>query len=270
MPETPGIVFAIFFLVPAIYAIKLGLEVMARLMELLLPIIVIVYVLLLVLVIPKLEYTKFLPIMVGGIKPVLAGALPNINFPFGQILPVAFLYKYVKGNGGGDGKVGKGGNTDFIKYCFAAIIIATILLTFRAMASAAAFDEESLKSLTYAPFSTIRAIEIGNIIERLDYFLLGAFYGTTFFKFIITYYIICEVINDVIGKGKPANYAVPVAILILVLMPFLLPRFDLILKTVNPYLFVSLPIFFMVPLLLYITIGIKEKRNSRGNRGVDG
>jgi len=254
MPETPGIVFVVFFLVPAVYAIKLGLEVMGRLMELLLPGIVFVYVLLFVLVIPKLKVINILPIMADGIKPVIAGALANTNFPFAQILPVAFLYKYVENNGG------KKGNLNFIKYIFISILISTVLLTLRGAATVAAFDVEALKTLTYPPFSTIRAIEIGDIIERLDYFLLGAYYGTTFFKFIITYYVICECINDAVGRGKPSNYAVPVAILLLVLMPFLLPRFELVLKVSMAYLFTSFPLFFVIPILLFITIKIKEKR----------
>jgi len=81
-----------------------------------------------------------------------------------------------------------------------------------------------------------------------------------FFKFIITFYVICECINDSVGKGKPSNYAIPVAILILVLMPFLLPRFELVLKVSMAYLFTSFPLFFVIPILLFITIKIREKR----------
>ena len=170
-------VFLIFFLIPAVYGVKLGLEVIARLMEFSLPSLASVFVLLFILVMPKLDYQKLRPIMSEGIRPIIAGAIPNMNFPYGQILPIAFLYKYVKTDS-------TEGNR-FIRYTFIGIFFSTILLSIRALAAAAAFDQYTLQTLKFPPFSTIRVIEIGDVIERLDPIFLGIFYITTFFKFIL-------------------------------------------------------------------------------------
>lgn len=251
MPETPGYVFIIFFLIPAIYAMKLGLEPMARLLEILLPLIIIVYSSLFVLAMPKLDFENLTPIMSGGIKPVLAGALPNLNFPYAQILPVVFLHQYTRSDRKDKGK--------FLIYIFAAILLATILLSFRALAAITAFDEETLKILTYPPFSTIRIIEIGEVIERLDALFLGVFYATTFFKFILTYYVICKIITDYFKVGEAYYYAVPIAVLIGISMPYLIPRFDIILNSVVPHFYVILPLLLPIPLALYWTIRVKKK-----------
>ncbi|ABR49339.1 spore germination protein [Alkaliphilus metalliredigens QYMF] len=255
MPETPGYIFIIFFIVPAVYGVKLGLEVFVRLLEFLLPILIIVYCILFLLVLSKLDFGKVLPIMSQGIKPVLAGAIPNMNFPYAQILPVIFYYRYTKTKARG--------KSQFLKYTFIAIFLATVLLTFRALASVASFEEETLKTLNFPPFSTIRIIEVGDIIERLDPLFLAVFYVTTYFKFIITYYVICEIISDYFQLGEPKDFAWPVAILIGVSMPFLIPRFDVILAWVVPYFFVSLPLFAPIPLLLFITIKLKDKKHRK-------
>ncbi|SHK05372.1 spore germination protein (amino acid permease) [Geosporobacter subterraneus DSM 17957] len=261
MPETPGVVFIIFFLIPGIYAVKLGLETIARFLEFLLPALVIVYCTLFLLVMPKLVLDHLRPILAEGMKPVLAGAIPNMNFPYAQILPVAFFYKYTRSHS-------KGGK-NFLKPIFGAIFAASILLTFRSMASIAAFDEATLITLPYPPFSTIRLIEVGDVLERLDAFLLAVFYGTTFIKFILTCYVMCEIISDYFQAGEPKDFSMPVAVLIGVSMPILIPRFDIILKTVVPYFFSSLPLFAPIPLLLYMTIRIRKKEHkSQGGSSI--
>ena len=256
MPETPGFIFIIFFIVPAIYGIKLGFETAARLLEFLLPILVVLYCLLFLMVFPKLDFTRLLPIMEDGFKPVLAGAIPNMNFPYAQLLPVVFYYKYTN--------TPSGKNT-YIKTVFCAILLSTILLTLRNIASASAFGDASLKTLTFPPFSTIRLIEIGEVLERLDALFLAIFYGTTFFKFIITYNVICEILADYFEAGSARDYSLPVAILIGVSMPFLIPRFDIILQSVVPYFYASLPILVPLPLLLYMTIRFKNQRPNERN-----
>lgn len=255
MPETPGYIFIIFFLIPAVYGIKLGLEVMTRLIELLMPILVIIYCILSILVLPKLDFQKLLPVMAEGVKPILSGSIPNMNFPYAQILPIVFYYRHTK--------ISSREQSKFLKYTFMGIFLATIILTLRALASAAAFEEATLKTLTFPPFSTIRIIEIGDIVERLDPLLLAVFYATTYFKFILTYYVICEMISGYFQVGEPKDFAWPIAIFIGVSMPFLISRFDIVIETTVPYFLVSLPLFLPIPLLLYITIKLKNKKHAK-------
>jgi len=258
MPETPGYIFIIFFLVPAVYAVKLGVETIARLIEFLTPLLALMYCMLFVMVIPKLDINNLQPIMAEGIRPVLRGVIPNMNFPYAQILPIVFYYKYTKTCSQGSNK--------FLIYTFMGIFIATGLLTFRALASVAAFEEATLITLTFPPFSTIRLIEIGDIIERLDLLMLAIFYVTTFFKFILTYYIICEIISQYFEAGEPKDFAVPIAILIGISMPLFIPRLDIVFKVIVPYFLSSLPLLVPIPLILYMSIKIKNKRQMKIER----
>ncbi len=252
LPETPGYVFIIFFSIPAVYGVKLGLETIARLIEFLLPILIGIYCLLFLLLLPKLEFTNLLPIMSGGIKPIIGGAIPNMNFPYAQILPMVFFYQHTKNK--------EKGQDPFLKYTFLAILMSTVLLTFKNMASVAAFEEATLITLTFPPFSAVRLIQIADVIERLDSLFLAIFYCTTFFKFMITYYVICQMISDYFKIAEPKALSVPLVVLIGVSMPFLIPRFDVILKTIVAYFFASIPLFLPIPILLYLTIRIKQKK----------
>lgn len=252
MPETPPYIFSIFFIVPAVYAVKLGFQTVARGIEFLLPTLITIYIVLMLLVLPKLDLLRILPVMSDGIRPVLEGSISNMNFPYAQILPIVFYYKYTNFNFQGKRK--------YLKYTLSAVGISTILLTLRAVAVITAFDEGTMQTLTLPLFSTIRTIEVANIIERLDPLFLAVFYLTTAFKFILTYNAICEIICEYFDSDSPKDVAWPVAILIGVSMPLLIPRFDLILKTLVPYFIVSMPLFLPIPLLLYITIKFKNKK----------
>lgn len=259
MPETPPYVITIFFLVPALYAAKLGLEAIARFTEFLLPFAVVVYISLNLFILPKLEFNNLLPVMEYGIGPVLEGALPNLNFPYGQLLPVAFFYKYVVTENKNKRK--------FLYYFYGAILVSTVLLLLRTVTSISAFELNVLKNMTFPPYSTIRLIEIGNVIERVDALLLANFYSTTFLKFCITFFVICQIVSDHFETGAPKDFATPIAILIAVSTPFLIPEFDVIRGSIVPDFIVFFPIFFIIPFLLFLTIIFKDKRNKKKTTG---
>jgi len=261
MPETPGHIFIIFFLIPAIYGVKLGVEVFARLVEISTPILAILYTILFILVIPKLNFENILPVMADGIKPVLAGSLQNLNFPYAQILPIAFFYKHM----GSDARK----RNKCIKYIFIGVFMATLLLNIRSLASIMAFEEYTLKTLTFPPLSTIRIIELGDVIQRLDPFFYGIFYINTFFKLVITFYVTCEIVSDLFNAGKPKDFALPIALFIGVFMPYGIHRFDMIFQLIMPYFILSLPLFFPIPILLYITIKIKNKKDQESKETVN-
>ncbi len=123
----------------------------------------------------------------------------------------------------------------------------------------ATFSEDFLKVLAFPPFSTIRVIEIADVIERLDSIFIAIFYATTFLKFLITYYVICQITKEFFGIGELKAVSLPIGILLGISMPFLFPRFDIIGNNIVPYFYASIPLLFIMPVVLYITIMVKDK-----------
>ncbi|QNO14747.1 endospore germination permease [Alkalicella caledoniensis] len=251
MPETPGYVFMIFLLVPSIYAVKLGLETIARFSEFVVPILAILFLGLYALALQQKEFVNLLPIMADGIKPVIAGAIPNMNFPFAQILPIAFLYQYVPQDNPKE--------TRYLKTTFLAIFAGTLLLAISRVVTVGTFSEDFLKVMVFPQFSTIRVIELGDFIERLDFIFLAIFYATTFLKFVITYYVINQILSNLLNIKELKSTSLPIAVLLAVAMPLCIPRFDVVVNSVVPYFIISIPLLFIVPILLLITVKIKDK-----------
>lgn len=88
-PETPmGVIIGIFAVL-VVYVLNSGIEVLARLCEILVPIIYIAILIISLALITVRDFTAFLPFLENGITPVLKSAFSIISFPFGEA--VAFL-----------------------------------------------------------------------------------------------------------------------------------------------------------------------------------
>jgi len=80
--ETPMVVVIGLFAAVLVYAINSGIEVVARLSELLVPAIPLIVSIISLSLLTAHDFTAFLPILENGIKPVLSAAFSYITFPF--------------------------------------------------------------------------------------------------------------------------------------------------------------------------------------------
>jgi|Deesub1362A_J573_1020465.scaffolds.fasta_scaffold00029_85 spore germination protein KB len=77
MPETPLVVFVASTILVAVYVVRHGLEVLARVNDIFLPVVIIMLLFLVLLVIPELHpAANLLPVLENGFNPVARGAVP--------------------------------------------------------------------------------------------------------------------------------------------------------------------------------------------------
>ncbi len=94
MPRTPVIVFNAVLVLLAAYAVRSGLEVIARLFELLTPGITILYTLILLFGLQKAEFHNLLPVLENGLAPVLLGSLSPAAWQ-GEVVVLAMILPYL-------------------------------------------------------------------------------------------------------------------------------------------------------------------------------
>lgn len=80
MPETPVSLFSMGIVFAAAYAVRSGLEVLARVSEIVLPLVLVMLLLIVGLVCPEIDAKLFFPILEKGFMPVLKGAYPPALF----------------------------------------------------------------------------------------------------------------------------------------------------------------------------------------------
>jgi len=94
-PETPMVVVIGLFAVILVYAINSGIEIMARLCELFVPVIPAVFLIISLSLIKVTDFTAFLPILENGIAPVLKAAVSFATFPFGETIAFLMVFPHL-------------------------------------------------------------------------------------------------------------------------------------------------------------------------------
>lgn len=95
LPRSPMPLTMLIFVMIALYAIWKGAEVVFRLPEVLLPLVLFFYFLLVLLlgIMGSIDFYRLTPVFEGGFMPIVEVALPDIvSFPFGQMIVFLMLW----------------------------------------------------------------------------------------------------------------------------------------------------------------------------------
>ncbi|WP_161486009.1 GerAB/ArcD/ProY family transporter [Desulfotomaculum copahuensis] len=154
MPRTPQVVFAILMVAVCAYGVSQGLEVIARVMELTYPLILALFGLMLILVSGHMQFSRLLPVLEHGIRPVLLASLDPFAWR-GEIIVLAMFLPYLA-------RPARGRRNAII-----AVLLTSLLLVLDALASTTVFGVTTAR-LNYPTFELVRLAGIGQFLTRLD------------------------------------------------------------------------------------------------------
>ncbi|MGV8145908.1 MAG: GerAB/ArcD/ProY family transporter [Alkaliphilus sp.] len=89
LTQTPLWFVVLCYVIVVSYAVRSGLEVTARIAELMVPFVFLFQIIITVVLVPHIDFSNFRPIMGDGISPVLNASFSVLSFPFGET--VVFL-----------------------------------------------------------------------------------------------------------------------------------------------------------------------------------
>lgn len=155
-PETPQYFTAIFIGLLAIYILKAGLEVIARVSKFVFPLLILIIGFSIMMTIPKLDITNLLPILERGWKPVIKGSFSKFVFPFGEtVIFLAFLNTVKE----------KDKN---IKIYTKGILLGTIILLMVTIRNILLLGFPILSSSMFPSYSAVSLVNVGSFIRGLE------------------------------------------------------------------------------------------------------
>lgn len=173
LPGTPDWVVLGVFMIAIIYALYSGIEVLARLAELILPVILVLFLIEIVLIFSSdiIDIKNLQPILGEGWGRIWKAVWPNgIQQSFSETLEFAMIWTLVI-----DSK-------RIIKPTLLASVLYGILLsTFDGLA-VLTFGEGSFSTSTYPLYRLVKVISVADFLENLDALGILYFVGTAFFK----------------------------------------------------------------------------------------
>lgn len=175
LSSTPMIVVIGSMLLVCSFAVRGGLEAIARCAQLFVPAVVLSWLLILVLLIPDMETKNMFPILAKGIIPSIVGAIPIAFGWFTHFVMLTFMLPYLKDSE-------KGMKWGMISVFF--IMLTLVLIT---MATLFIFGDIT-SQLTYPVMMAIRYITVATFIEHVEAIMMPIWVIGTFIKISMYYY----------------------------------------------------------------------------------
>jgi len=199
---TPVVAINIIGILVATYTARHGLEVIARVNQIFLPLIIISVVVtaIIVFTMPNTSLFNILPVLENGIKPLLAGTAKVADWlgeaiVLGMVLPFLHPQKHSR------------------SVAMVGVLVSSIILTLVALVVVATFGGNS-PTLFFPFYSTVLLIEISRVL-RLDVVITTIWIIGTFIKISFLLYILAHGTAQWFKLGKHAFLISPLAVIVL-------------------------------------------------------
>lgn len=260
--RTPLIAILALMIIANVYVLHKGIEVMARMAEIYLMIMIALGALgnTLVLFSGIIEVKNLFPLLAEGWKPVVKAAYPNIfMFPFGEIICFTTIFPHLN-------KLQSGRKTGLIALMFSAIILS---LTHVVQISVLGADRYG--RATFPLLSTISKVNIADFLQRFDPIALLTLIIGDFFKISVYCYAAMIVASDLFKVQNKQRLALPIGITVLFISVMIASNFSEQNEEGKLVIQFLLPLFSAVIPVLLLVVHLIRKRFGlyRSNISVD-
>jgi spore germination protein KB len=244
--NTPVEVISLGILLIATYGVYMGLEVLGRCADVLVPLIILGTLLLVVLAIPEAHLQNVIPTWETGMVPMVLGNIPTTT-RWSELAWIAMILPYIAGK-------------QNIKRVFlGGVLLVNALWITLAFAIVAVFGPDTARTLNFPTLELVQIISIGNFLERIDAFVLGLWVFGSFLKISIFYYVAVLGAAQWFGLKDKKPLISPMGLILFILSLLLfsniveLRNFG---KTIVPVDFIFV---FVIPLVMLIVHFVKKK-----------
>jgi spore germination protein KB len=252
--QTPLFAVVALMIISIVYVLHKGIEVLARMAEIYLMILIVLGVLghVLVLFSGIIDVNNLLPVLGKGWKPVLTAAYPYIfMFPFGEMICFTTIFPYLN-------KLQAGRKTGVKALMFSAIV-----LSITHAIEISVLGEKIYSRATFPLYSTMIYVNIADFLQRVDVIAILTLIIGVFFKASIYCYAAVIAASDLFKVQTKQKMVVPFGIIILFLSMMIAS--DLLEHNEEGKLVVKflLPLFSVVIPVLLLVVHLIRKRLGR-------
>jgi len=247
--ETPLLVVIGTIVLLCAVAVKAGLEVLARVAQVFVPVAVMLYALLMLLMLPSMKGENLFPVMEHGIVPVLKGAYTPQGW-FSEVILFAFLLPY---------RVEKetGMRTGLLTVFTAMLALTLInLSTFLVLG-------EDVSDLNYPFYSAIQMISFADFFENIDLVVMAIWVTGAFIKISVFFYALALGTAQWLHLDDYRPLVLPFGFLLVVLSFWTAPNFSQLSANLQTFAgFQTTAIFMLIPLFLWLVARLRTGKKA--------
>ncbi|MBC2579445.1 endospore germination permease [Clostridium sp. DJ247] len=244
------IILAIFMFVEA-YAVFSGIEVIARLGELFLPLILLLFFIEVILIFSSdiISIHNLQPIVGKGWKPIWKALWPvGISVGFGESIIFSMIWPLVNQP------------KKILKTTILATITSGLLITAFDILAIGVLGEGIFKNSIYPLYTVVQQISVSEFIENLQAIAVLYFLTTSFLKISIYFFAIVRAIQQLTAVANGRIFILPVLIIVLYLGVTMSSSVSSHIQSglrIHPNL-IPIMIYFVLPAILFMVTLIKK------------
>ncbi|PAK54291.1 endospore germination permease [Paenibacillus sp. 7541] len=202
MPETPTEVIQLLFLLSAVICARMGPIILARVGELAFPWIVFLFLVLVLGLIPQIEWDYIKPVLEEGWGPVLTAGLHSSMFQ--ELIVLLVFFSLVNKR--------KDGERAYVLGAFSGEVVLAIITTL----SVLVMGIEQTENSTFPAFALAKTINVGNFFQRVEGILITLWVLTFFLKISLLFLSILEGLQSVFGLKEQRSLIYPLSIIFII------------------------------------------------------
>ena len=221
--NTPIRYIHLLLIIALLWAIWHGLECIARTAEILVPLFVFIYFVLVICLIPEMDITRLMPILQNDMLSMVKGTLLTTVYPFGEMCVFLMIFPYVN-------------QQSHIKRDVLLVgLIAGLMLAMIVFVSLTVMGSFFTQHNIYATYILTQKINIGGFLQRIEALMAVAWVLTTFIKSCLFFYAFVLGTAQLFKLNTMKPLYVPTSFLLFGLSLLVATDINYYLKTIVPY-----------------------------------
>ncbi len=258
LQETPLFIIALSASLLSAWAIRDGLEVFARWASIFFPIVVIFILIITFLTIPWIGFENLSPTLYNGIGPIINSATSAFSFPFAEaVLFIAILNSLRR-------------NESPYKVFFWSLLIGGLLILIIATRTVLVLGPENTSLQHYGSYASVRLINLGNFLQRIEVSVSIVFIVTGFIKGSVCLYASSKGISHLLfNKMDYKKLAPPInllnALFSLIVFKNAIQMFE---WAEHLYKYFAFPFQVVIPIIMLIVAEVKTREAKNDNQSI--
>ncbi|MNI40968.1 Spore germination protein YndE [compost metagenome] len=203
MPETPPEVVQIIFMISAVISARKGLIILARMGELIFPWVLFLLLILILALIPQINWDYIKPVLEDGWMPVLQAGMQSAIFQ--ELIVLMVFLPAVKQAEKGE------------RALFWGTAVGDLVLTAIVLLSVLVLGIEQTENSTFPAYALAKTINIGNILQRVEGILITIWIMTYFIKMSVLYQSVLQGLRTMFKLKRQNHLVYPLAVLIIII-----------------------------------------------------
>lgn len=244
--ETPLVPIDLLLAAVAAYGVYLGIEVIARQNELVLPLFIFLSLLLVAFVIKDFHAVNLLPVLENGLGPVLKGSMAVAGWR-GQVVMILMLFPYLNQK------------KEALQSAAGMVIMAAVMGSVLYITTIGVFGAPMVARMVFPVNELAAYVSIG-VLERLEILTVIAWMSGTAIKLAVFYHASCVAAANTLGLKSYRLMIIPVVLFTIVLSETLYENYLQIFRYLSVFWpFEAYTFELLIPALLLLVAAIRKK-----------